>query len=74
MQVWSLPFPSASAVPLILWITGTGGTISGTSAYLRSMNPDVKIVLSDPEGSGLYNKIKYGVMFDYKEKEGSKRR
>lgn len=34
----------------------------------------MKVVLSDPEGSGLYNKVKYGVMFDQKEAEGTKRR
>ena len=53
---------------------GTGGTLSGTSTFLRSRNPDVKVVLSDPEGSGLFNKVKYGVMFDIKEREGRKRR
>jgi len=53
---------------------GTGGTIAGVAAYLKSMNPAVKVVLADPEGSGLYNKVKYGVMFDKKEKEGTKRR
>lgn len=31
-------------------------------------------MLSDPEGSGLYNKIKHGVMFDIKEAEGTRRR
>ncbi|KAL6301251.1 PALP-domain-containing protein [Sparassis latifolia] len=29
---------------------------------------------ADPEGSGLYNKVKHGVMFDRKEVEGTKRR
>ncbi|KAI0688184.1 PALP-domain-containing protein [Cytidiella melzeri] len=53
---------------------GTGGTISGTGQFLKSMNEDVLVVLSDPEGSGLYNKIKFGVMFDMKEAEGTKRR
>jgi cysteine synthase A len=38
------------------------------------MNPGLRVVLSDPEGSGLYNRVKYGVMFDVKEKEGRKRR
>ena len=42
--------------------------------YLESMNEDLVVALSDPEGSGLYNKIKYGVMFDPKEAEGTKRR
>lgn len=38
-------------------MTGTGGTIAGTGRYLKSMNEDVKVVLADPEGSGLYNKV-----------------
>lgn len=38
------------------------------------MDPDVKVVLADPEGSGLFNKVKYGVMYDQKESEGTKRR
>ncbi|KEP51978.1 cysteine synthase [Rhizoctonia solani 123E] len=46
---------------------GTGGTVAGVGS-------DIRIVLSDPEGSGLYNKIKHGVMFDAKEAEGTKRR
>ncbi|KAL4249030.1 Cysteine Synthase/Cystathionine Beta-Synthase [Abortiporus biennis] len=53
---------------------GTGGTISGTGRYLKTMNDDVLVVLADPEGSGLYNKIKHGVMFDRREAEGTKRR
>lgn len=54
---------------------GTGGTIAGVAHYLRKYrNLATKIVLADPPGSGLYNKIKYGVMFDMKEKEGTRRR
>ncbi|KZT29075.1 PALP-domain-containing protein [Neolentinus lepideus HHB14362 ss-1] len=53
---------------------GTGGTIAGTGQFLKSMNDDILVVLADPEGSGLYNKIKFGVMYDRKEREGSKRR
>ena len=53
---------------------GTGGTISGVARYLKPKLPHVNIVLADPQGSGLYNRIKYGVMFDTKEKEGTRRR
>ncbi len=37
---------------------GTGGTIGGVSDALKSHNPDIKIVLADPEGSGLYGWVK----------------
>ncbi|KAI0823424.1 PALP-domain-containing protein [Trametes gibbosa] len=53
---------------------GTGGTIAGTGQYLKSRKKDVFVALADPEGSGLYNKVKHGVMFDRKEAEGTKRR
>ncbi|GHJ84045.1 hypothetical protein NliqN6_0447 [Naganishia liquefaciens] len=53
---------------------GTGGSLSGTATYLKRMNPGIRVVLADPEGSGLYNRVRYGVMFDVKEKEGRKRR
>ncbi|KAF9792195.1 tryptophan synthase beta subunit-like PLP-dependent enzyme [Thelephora terrestris] len=53
---------------------GTGGTISGIGGFLKSVKEDVKILLADPEGSGLYNKVKHGVMFDRREAEGTKRR
>lgn len=38
------------------------------------MGKDLKVVLADPEGSGLFNKIKYGVMFSNTEREGTRRR
>ncbi|KAG2364065.1 tryptophan synthase beta subunit-like PLP-dependent enzyme [Suillus spraguei] len=53
---------------------GTGGTIAGTGRFLKSMDEEVQVVLADPEGSGLYNKVKHGVMYDRREAEGTKRR
>ncbi|KAI9680167.1 MAG: hypothetical protein M1829_001404 [Trizodia sp. TS-e1964] len=53
---------------------GTGGTISGVALFLKQHLPTVKIVLADPQGSGLYNRVKFGVMFDSKEREGTRRR
>ena len=40
--------------------SGTGGTISGVSNFLKEKNKDIKIFLSDPKGSALYNYIKNG--------------
>ena len=53
---------------------GTGGTITGVGLYLKSKLDGVKIVLADPIGSGLFNKVKHGVMFHSQEKEGTRRR
>lgn len=40
---------------------GTGGTIGGTSAYLKAQLPDIRVILADPSGSGLYSYLKTGV-------------
>jgi cysteine synthase A len=53
---------------------GTGGTISGVALALKPLIPKLQIVLADPQGSGLYNKIKYGVLFSPTETEGTRRR
>ena len=37
---------------------GTGGTLAGVSLALKARNPDVRIVLADPLGSGLYGWVK----------------
>ena len=37
---------------------GTGGTLAGVSKYLKEKKEDVKIFLSDPFGSALYNYYK----------------
>ncbi|KAL2888764.1 Cysteine synthase 2 [Ceratocystis lukuohia] len=55
---------------------GTGGTLAGIAQYLKlSAGMDkLKIVLADPQGSGLYNKVLHGVMYSPTEKEGTRRR
>ena len=40
--------------------SGSGGTIGGCSKYLKEKNKDLKIVLVDPDGSGLANFVNHG--------------
>lgn len=40
--------------------SGTGGTIGGTSAYLKSKNKDILTVLADPTGTATWHYVKHG--------------
>jgi cysteine synthase A len=44
------------------WVsaTGTGGTFAGVSLYLKEKNPNIKAIVADPMGSGLYSYVKTG--------------
>ncbi|MGF1603919.1 MAG: cysteine synthase A [Thermosynechococcaceae cyanobacterium] len=44
------------------WVaaTGTGGTYAGVAMYLKEQNPNIRTVLADPMGSGLYSYVKTG--------------
>jgi cysteine synthase A len=39
---------------------GTGGTIAGVGIALKERNPNVKIVLADPDGSGIWSLFEHG--------------
>ena len=39
---------------------GTGGTLAGTSLYLKEQNPDIKTVCADPYGAAMYSWFKNG--------------
>ncbi|VVT46096.1 uncharacterized protein SAPINGB_P001044 [Magnusiomyces paraingens] len=59
---------------------GTGGTIAGVARFLKSTikrspgSTPFRVILADPQGSGFYNRIKYGVMYAPTEQEGTRRR
>lgn len=44
------------------WVaaTGTGGTYAGTALFLKEQSADVRCVVADPMGSGLYSYVKTG--------------
>ncbi|RKF61434.1 Cysteine synthase 2 [Erysiphe neolycopersici] len=74
-EIWD---QTGGQIDLFVSGAGTGGTISGVALYLKQKkighSKPLKVVLADPEGSGLYNKVKHGVMFSSSEKEGTRRR
>ena len=39
---------------------GTGGTLAGTSLFLKQQNPEVKAVCADPDGAAMYSWFKHG--------------
>jgi cysteine synthase A len=53
---------------------GTGGTLAGVARFLKGADAGVLVALADPAGSGLFNRVKHGVLFDRKEAEGTRRR
>ncbi|BGP56060.1 Cysteine synthase 2 [Rhodotorula sphaerocarpa] len=54
---------------------GTGGTIAGVGRFLKTKTDGLcDVVLSDPQGSGLYHKVHDGVMYAETESEGKRRR
>ncbi|RQR39948.1 MULTISPECIES: cysteine synthase A [unclassified Burkholderia] len=56
-EIWR---DTAGTVDAFVCATGTGGTLAGVSRYLKEQNPEVRIVLADPHGSGLYSYVKTG--------------
>lgn len=56
-EIWSQTDGTIDA-----WVTstGTGGTYAGVAMFLKEKNPDIKCVVADPMGSGIYSYIKTG--------------
>ena len=56
-EIWH---QTAGRVDAFTCACGTGGTLAGVSLALKQRNPNVRIVLADPEGSALYGWVKSG--------------
>ena len=55
--------------------SGTGGTISGVGRYLKENGwSRCKVILVDPPGSALYNKVEHGVAYALQQRERSLKR
>jgi cysteine synthase len=70
-EIWS---QTSGRIDAFVAGAGTGGTVSGTGLFLKERNPNVQVVLADPQGSGLYNKVKHGIFWSAYEREGTRRR
>ena len=56
-EIWA---QTDGKVDVFTCAVGTGGTLAGTSAYLKEQNPNMQIILADPMGSALYNWVSTG--------------
>lgn len=70
-EIWS---QTDHDIDIFILGSGTGGTISGVARYLEEQNSSAKIVLADPQGLGLANRVNHGVLYDSVEREGTRRR
>lgn len=56
-EIWS---QTHGEVDAFVCATGTGGTLAGVARGLRKHNPEIRIGLADPEGSGLHHFFAHG--------------
>jgi len=56
-EIWS---DTAGRIDAFCASAGTGGTLAGVAAYLKSKSASIRVVLVDPPGSSLYHYIKDG--------------
>lgn len=66
---------AVSAVAPSLWRRLSSLTYVRPAPHTSRPSPSpIRVVLADPQGSGLFNKVKHGVLYSSTEAEGSRRR
>src|SRR6266850_814562 len=63
-EIWE---QTSGEVTAFVASVGTGGTLAGTSMFLKQQNPEIKTVCADPYGAAMYSWFKQG---DLKTKDG----
>jgi cysteine synthase A len=56
-EIWK---QSAGTVTAFVSAVGTGGTLAGTSRYLKEQNPSIKVICADPHGAAIWSWFKRG--------------
>jgi cysteine synthase A len=56
-EIWE---QTAGEVTAFVSSVGTGGTLAGTSLFLKQQNPQIKTVCADPYGAAMYSWFKHG--------------
>mmetsp|Transcript_7894 Transcript_7894/g.23341 ORF Transcript_7894/g.23341 Transcript_7894/m.23341 type:complete len:413 (-) Transcript_7894:501-1739(-) len=65
-EIWD---DAGGRIDAFVMSSGTGGTIAGAGRYLKERNPSIRVILVDPPGSALYNKVKHGVAYADQQRE-----
>src|SRR3954467_4836903 len=56
-EIWA---ETGGKVDAFICAIGTGGTIAGTSTYLREQKPDIMIGVADPRGAAMFDLFTHG--------------
>jgi cysteine synthase len=70
-EIWA---QTGGRVDAFVMGAGTGGTLAGVGAALKARRPGVRVLLADPPGSCLYNRVAHGVAFAPQQAEARLRR
>eukprot|EP00939_MAST-03C_sp_MAST-3C-sp1_P001742 g1742.t1 len=70
-EIWN---QTGNKLDIFVMGAGTGGTIAGVGTYLKEMDSSIRVVLVDPPGSALRNRVNHGVLYTDEQSERTVKR